>query len=82
MTHLDAAKARAAFSDTIDRVRHQGERIVLRRNGKDVAVLVPVSDLDVIRAIEDRLDLEAARKALAQPGRSVAWEKVKAQLAL
>ena len=34
-----------------------------------------------MQAIEDRLDLEAAHKAMAEEG-SVSWEKVKAKLDL
>lgn len=33
-------------------------------------------------AEEDRLDVEAARRGLAEPGENVPWEKVKADLGL
>jgi hypothetical protein len=49
-----------------------------------VAAVVPIEDLDVLEALEDAVDLEAALDVLAD-GRSadwVAWEEVKRQLNL
>jgi prevent-host-death family protein len=59
----------------LNRVRYQGERVVVERRGKGVAALVPVEDLELLQALEDRIDLAAARKALREPGR-IPWEKV------
>ena len=81
MACMAASKACEDFSGTLDRVAYQGERIVLHRQGKDVAVLVPVEDLELIRRIEDRLDNEAADEALKEPG-AIPWEKLKADLGL
>jgi len=65
MTRLAASKAREEFADTLNRVAYKGERIVLRRRGKDVAVLVPVEDLALIEEIEDEIDVREARRILA-----------------
>jgi len=46
-----------------------------------VAALVPVRDLRLLEALENRIDLEAARKALEDPS-SIPWEMVKAELGL
>jgi len=35
-----------------------------------------------LEAEEDRLDLEAARRSLAEPGENIPWEKVKSDLGL
>jgi hypothetical protein len=43
--------------------------------------MVPVADLEVLRDLEDRIDLEAAREALSEPGET-SWEEVKAKLGL
>lgn len=81
MTRLRASKARQEFADTLNRVVYGGERIVLARRGRDLAAIVPMNDLALIRAIEDRIDLQKARKALREKG-SVPWKKVKADLGL
>ena len=81
MIHMPISQARAEFSDTINRVAYSGDRIVLCRHEKGVAALVPVEDLELLRALEDRADLEAARESLAEGGR-VVWEDLKAELGL
>ena len=50
---------------TSARSRRAGkERIALKRRGKVVAYVVPAEDVRTIEAIEDRIDAEAARRAL------------------
>jgi len=46
--------------------------------------VVPVEDLNLLEAIEDRLDLEDIEKALADPENkeAIPWEKVKKELGL
>ncbi len=82
MTRLPATKAREQFADVINRVTYRGERVVLERHGKRVAALVPVQDLELLEALENRLDLEAARAALAEKGPSIPWSKLKAELGI
>lgn len=81
MTSLPVSKARQEFAELINRVAYKGERIVIQRRGKGVAALVPTEDLEVLESLEDRMDLEAARKALKEKG-TMPWEKVKADLGL
>ena len=81
MTKIAATAVRDAFSETISRVRYNGERIALERHGKIVAALVSAEDLELLQALEDKVDLAAARKALKEPGRRT-WAKVKADLGL
>ena len=82
MTRLPVSKAREDLADALNRVAYSGERIVLERRGKRVVALVSVEDLDLLEELEDRLDLEAARKGLADARKrgTVPWEKVKATL--
>ncbi len=86
MTRLAASKARDDFADTLNRVAYGGERIVLRRRGKDVAVIVPVEDLSLIEKIEDEQDVRAARRVLANMKRRrrkpIPLEKLKRELGL
>ena len=48
---------------------------------KQVAALVSPDDLELLEEIEDRMDIEAARRALRESGRR-SWDKVRADLAL
>jgi prevent-host-death family protein len=66
MVHLPASKARAGFSETINRVAYGKERVVLRRRGKEIAAVVPIADLRLLEELEDRIDLVDARAALAE----------------
>lgn len=81
MAKVTTVDARQQFSDIVNRTAYGKERIVLTRRGKDVVALVPIEDLTLLEGLEDRLDIEAARKALKEPG-SVPWEKVKKDLGL
>lgn len=64
MTRLTISKARETLSDTLNRVAYSGERVLLHRRGKDIAAVVSLEDLELLERLEDRLDIEAARKAL------------------
>ena len=59
MVKLTTTKARKDFSSVVDAAYARSKRIVLTRNGKNVAAVVPIADLEVLEAIEDKFDLEA-----------------------
>jgi prevent-host-death family protein len=61
---MTLVKARQAIGDAVDRVRHRGTPIVLTKNGKPAAALIPIEMLEALRRIEDAADLRAARRAL------------------
>jgi antitoxin Phd len=82
MTRLNATEARSEFADILNRVAYGKERIILHRRGKNVAVLVPIEDLKLLKKIEDQMDNEDADKALKEPGRRIPWEKIKKDLRL
>ncbi len=82
MARLPASDARESFSEVVNQVAFGGERVVLHRHGKDVAAIVSVSDLQFLEAVEDKLDLEAARKALSEKEPPVAWKKLKRELGI
>ena len=66
MTHVAASKVRQDFSDTLNRVAYGRQRIVLERRGKEIAAVIPIEDLRLLEALEDRIDLADARTALAE----------------
>jgi len=79
---LPASKARERFADVLDEVAVRGERVVLQRHGKNVAALISSDDLELLEALEDKYDVEQARRALAQSDQRVPWEKIKKRLSL
>lgn len=84
MTRITTSDARREFSDAVNRVSFGHERIVIHRRGKDVAAIVPMEDLELLRALEDRIDLDAARAALADVRKNgtVSWKTLKKELGL
>jgi len=78
------AEARGDLDALADRVGETGERIILTRDGKEVAALVHVDDARYMQALEDRLDLEALEEARAEIERhgTIPWDRVKAELDL
>lgn len=79
---IGVAELRDNFADALNRVAYQGERIVLERRGKGVAVLVSMEDLALLERWEDELDVAEARKALAEKGPNIPFDQVKAELGL
>ena len=60
---LSVTDFRKDVSEALNRVAYKGERIALQRRGKDVAVVVPLEDIELLRRLEDEADLQMARKA-------------------
>ncbi len=83
MVRLTATEAREHFADTLNRVSYRGERIVVcRRGGRDVAAVVPMEDLKLLQQIEDKRDVEAIKKSLAEPGERMPYRKFRKTLGL
>ena len=77
------SEARGRLAELVNRAAYRQDRIRLTRRGKAVAALVPIEDLEWIEALEDKIDLAAAREALADRSEpSIPWEQVKAELGL
>ena len=84
MARVSASKARTDLADILNRVAYKGERILLHRRGKNVAAVVSLEDFSLLEELEDRIDLEEARAALAEVKKkgTIPWEKIKADLGL
>jgi prevent-host-death family protein len=68
MTRFAMGEARKNLTEIVGRVAYGGERIAIARRTRPLAVLVPVEDAALLEEIEDRMDVAAARKALAKGG--------------
>lgn len=84
MTRLNVSDVRDDFAEVLNRVAYRGERIVINRRGKDIVAMVPVEDVAMLEALEDRVDIAQARKALAEAKAkgTVHWDDLKAELGL
>ena len=56
----------AALAEAVDRAEADNERVILTRNGKPVAAVVPLADVAALEAIEDAADAETASARLAE----------------
>lgn len=84
MGQVTTVDARKQISEIINRAAFGKERITLTRRGKEIAALVPIEDMKLLEALEDRIDLEEARAAIAESKKkgTVSWEKIKRELGL
>jgi prevent-host-death family protein len=77
---LSTAEARARLSETLGRVAYGGERVLIGKRGKPMAALVPLADLEALRAMEDAIDHEGAVKSRRTGGKNVSHAEVAKRL--
>jgi prevent-host-death family protein len=82
MTSLSVSKARSQLAELVNQAAYRGRRTRLARRGKVVAAIVSAEDLQRLEDLEDRLDVEAARKALAESDERIPYGKVRKELGL
>jgi prevent-host-death family protein len=66
MQTLDATTARDEFADMLNRAAYGKERVILTRRGRELAAVVPIEDVRLLEALEERMELQDARAALAE----------------
>lgn len=57
-----------------------GLQVLMVKTGKNAVTRVPLEGLELLQALEDKIDLEEARKALAEPGENITLEQLKVEL--
>lgn len=84
MGQVNTVEARAQFSEIINRAAFGKERVTLTRRGKEIVAVVPIEDVKLLEALEDKIDLEEARESLAGSKKkgTVPWEKIKKELGI
>lgn len=65
-TTVNTNDAKDQFSELINRVMTNKERIVLTRRGKEVAVLISFEDLKLLQESQDKSDVEHAMDSLKE----------------
>ncbi|MGO9119020.1 MAG: type II toxin-antitoxin system Phd/YefM family antitoxin [Desulfomonilaceae bacterium] len=84
MSITSAKREQDRFPDLTDRVAVDKEWVILVRDGKEVAGLVPIEDLELLDELEKVMDLEEIRSSRkeAQEKGTIPWEKLKEDLGL
>lgn len=70
------------MATAVNRVAFGKERIIVQRQGKQLAALVPIEDLEALEAFEDRLWVELADEAVRDLRPSIPLEQVRQELGL
>ncbi len=81
MTTIAASDFRQQLADLGNRVAYGGERITVTRSGKPLFAIVPYEDAELLEALEDKMDLDLAKKAFKRND-TVSWAKAKKELGL
>jgi prevent-host-death family protein len=66
------AQVRAGFADAVNRVAYGGERVLIGRRGKPIAVIVDMTDYAILldhEARQDEADVAEAARILEHPER-------------
>lgn len=82
MTITTITAARSNFSEFINRAQYGHERVVLTSHGQPAAAIISIEDLELLQALEDSIDIAAARAALAEAKTegTVSWDHLKTEI--
>lgn len=81
MTTITITDCRKQIHEFADMVSHHGERVCVSRNGKPAFVMVPIDDAEALMTLEDKIDIQEARKALKK-GDFVSLSKLEDELGI
>jgi prevent-host-death family protein len=56
--HVDEPREAREFSDVLSRVASDHQPIIVRRNGEDLAAVIPLEHLELLREVLARQDVE------------------------
>lgn len=68
MTTATISDMRKNLSETLNTVQYNHERVIVQRQGKDVAVIISIEDYKLLEELEDKQDIESADRVLANIG--------------
>lgn len=84
MEEITTAETRKHMAELLNRTAYGGERFVVTRHGKELAAIVPLSDvtlLDKLRSLLDRKEFEAAVEEV-RTASTRSWDDVRRDLDL
>lgn len=83
---ISASDLRVELNDVLSRVSYGNERVTITRNGKPAAVLVSVSDLELLERLEDAywgdLASERLQKSSVEGKSKRRWRDIKEEQGL
>lgn len=82
MKEISTAETRKHMAELLNRAAYGGERFVVTRHGKELAAIVPLSEvtlLDKLRSLLDRKEFEAAVEEIRTAG-TRSWDDVRRDL--
>lgn len=79
---ITTADARKNFSNIVNTVAYGKQPVVLTRRGQEIAALISIEELRLLQMIEDRVDIEDAKKALEEPGENISADDFWKELGL
>ena len=82
MKRVNMHQARVELTDLVNEVHYGGKRIAIGRRNKELAVLVPIEDAELLERLEDQEDLKAALRSLKKGGKPIPWATAKKALGL
>ncbi len=84
MINLTVSEFRNKIADIINTVGIRGDRVMLSRNGKDIAAMIPIEDLRMLEALENKLDVLLAKEALDEHAGDdfIPWEEIRVRYGL
>ena len=84
MHKVPAKQARVDFTHITDEVAFHGKRYIVTRNGRDLMAMVPMGDLETLQSLENKRDIEAAKRSeeyIRKHG-TVSWDEVEKRLGI
>jgi prevent-host-death family protein len=74
---VNLSKARIALPELVNRAAFGKERSVISRHGKEIVAIVPIEDLRLLEKMQNRRDLAAAKRRLAEKGKTISHAEMK-----
>ena len=79
MTTLSLTKVRDELTEVVNSVAYTGDRVLVKSHGRPKVVIISLDDAALLESIEDKIDIEAAKKAIKE-GKFHSWDDVKDEL--